>query len=44
MKQKLIIGTFATMYSYAFYRTYTDLMYNDLSREHKNIVIKYFGR
>ena len=39
MQQKLIIGTFATLYSYAIYRNYIEL-----SKENKYITIKYFGR
>ena len=38
MQQKLIIGTFATIYTYAFYRNYIEL-----SKDNKYIAIKYFG-
>ena len=46
MKNSLFIGTFTTIYIYGTFRIYKELFNKDynISKEHKYIAIKYFGK
>lgn len=44
MKNYLFIGAFTSIYMYGTFRIYKEVFNMDISKEHKFIVCRYFGR